>query len=227
MQVQSDSCAKSLRTGRCDTKPKRHHGAIRQRTRDLIARSIVSCIGLLSPLTYGQSDREPTQAAIVPSTQAPVPLRSAPQRTWTQALLFDVTAGFVPYANDVPLMVGMGVRIAGIHEVWARAGYIPTGDDTGYAFGCGGYRAALRPHKIVRPIFGALFAGLPATCGHDDMGRPQCTPEPLFILAGTAGVRFEPVPWLGVFSVLTLGADSYPNPFGMIELGASFALPLQ
>ena len=181
----------------------------------------------LPPATYSpSSSNEPAQVLSAPVSPAPPPRSAAPQRTWSTALLFDVATSFVPYANDVPLMVGVGVRIAGIHELWARFGYNPTGDDVGYAFGCGGYRVALRQHKLVRPLLGGLFAGLPATCSHDDRGRPVCTTSPLFIIAATAGVRIEPLPWLGIFSVLTLGTDTYPNPFGMIELGVSFALPL-
>ena len=139
----------------------------------------------------------------------------------------DVTAGFVPFANDVPVMVGAGARIARIHEVWGRFGYMTTGDDVRVAFGVAGYRLALRPDKLVRPLFGAMFAGLPATCTHDAEGRPSCTGAPLFIFAATAGVRVEPVPWLGVSSVLSLGTYTYPNPFGMVELGVSFAWPLR
>ena len=146
---------------------------------------------------------------------------------WSEALFLDVTAGFVPFANDVPVMVGAGARIARIHEVWGRFGYMTTGDDVRVAFGVAGYRLALRPDKLVRPLFGAMFAGLPATCTHDAEGRPSCTGAPLFIFAATAGVRVEPVPWLGVSSVLSLGTDTYPNPFGMVELGVSFAWPLR
>jgi hypothetical protein len=79
----------------------------------------------------------------------------------------------------------------------------------------------------VRPTFGALFAGVPATCFHDSNGAPSCTNVPLFIFAGTAGVRFEPKPWLGVSAILSVGSDSYPNIFGMVEIGVSLVLPLR
>jgi hypothetical protein len=145
---------------------------------------------------------------------------------WSDAVVLELAEGFVPVANDIPLMAGAGLRFGDVHEIWARAGYMPIGDDVGHGFGCAGYRAALRPHKIVRPVLGGLFAGLPATCGHDAMGRPSCTSTPLFILAATGGVRIEPVPWLGLSAVILLGVDSYPNPFGMIEIAQTFALPL-
>jgi hypothetical protein len=150
--------------------------------------------------------------------------RAAP--TWANAVFIELASGFVPFANDVPLMVGIGVRAAGIHEVWARAGYMPVGDDIGHGFGAVGYRAALRPERLVRPIVGGLVAGLPATCAHDAQGRPRCARPPLFIFAAHGGVRLEPVPWLGFSALLSLGVDTYPNPFGMVELAASFALPL-
>lgn len=54
---------------------------------------------------------------------------------------------------------------------------------------------------------------------------PSCVPPPLFIFSATGGVRFEPVPWLGFSAALLLGVDSYPNPFGMVELGVTFVLP--
>ena len=147
-------------------------------------------------------------------------------RGYSQALFVDVTVGFVPYANDVPLMLGAGIRFAEIHELWARVGFIiGVGDDRGYTFGSAGYRLALRPGRRVRPLLGGLVAGLGATCTHDALGQPSCTPTPLFIFAATGGVRIEPVPWLGLFTVLTFGTDTYPNPFGMLELGVSFALP--
>lgn len=187
------------------------------------ALGVAAWVVLGAPAAQAQTpftDPPPAVALAVPPTRG-----STPARTWADAVFIDVAASFVPYANDVPLMVGIGVRFAGRHELYARAGYIPVGDDRRYGFGCGGYRVALRPRKIVRPIFGAMVAGLPASCGHDAQGQPQCTAATLFIFAGTAGVRFEPVPWLGIFSALTLGTDSYPNPFGMLELGASLALP--
>lgn len=151
---------------------------------------------------------------------------SAPARSGSRALLVEAAVGFVPYANDVPTMLGLGLRLASVHEVWARAGYMPTGDDRGYGFGVAGYRAVFRPARRVRPTVGGLFAALPATCGHDAAGRPSCAPDPLFILAATGGVRLEPVPWLGVTATLSLGVDSYPNPFGMVEVAVTVALPL-
>ncbi len=142
------------------------------------------------------------------------------------AILFESAAEFVPVANDVPVMLGAGLQLAGIHEMWARAGYMPTGDDRGHVFGVGGYRLVLRPHRTWRPIVGALFAGLPDTCTHDARGNPQCAPPPLFVFAALGGVRLEPVPWLGFSAVLSLGTDTHPNPFGMVELSVTFTLPL-
>lgn len=168
-------------------------------------------IATLSPAAFGQ-DHAPSQA-----TSAP---------TYASAVVLDVATGYVPYVNDVPLMVGAGVRLGRVHEIWARAGYMPVGDDVGHGFGCAGYRAVLRPQRVVRPLVGGLLAGLPATCGHDAAGRPSCTSTPLFVLAATGGVRLEPVPWLGISAVLSLGLDSYPNPFGMIEISQTFTLPL-
>jgi hypothetical protein len=145
--------------------------------------------------------------------------------TGSNALFVEVAGGFVPYANDVPIMVGAGARLAGIHEVWARFGYMTTGDDVELGFGVVGYRLVLRPRKFVRPLFGGLVAGLPATCTHDALGQQACSRVPLFISAATAGVRVEPKPWLGLFTVLSLGTDTYPNPFGMVELGVSLSWP--
>lgn len=132
----------------------------------------------------------------------------------------------MPYANDVPLMLGLGVRAFPCHEVWARIGYMPTGDDVGHGFAVVGYRAVLRPGRVVRPVIGAYFAGLTATCGHDDAGRPSCSPDVLYIFSATGGVRFEPRPWLGLSALLSFGIDSYPNPFGMVEVATTFFLPL-
>jgi hypothetical protein len=134
----------------------------------------------------------------------------------------EIATGFVPVANDVPILIGIGLRFARMHELWARAGTMPTGDDVGLRFGVGGYRIALRPDAVVRPIFGAFVAGLPDACGHDANGRRTCEGFPLLVFAGTAGVRLEPVPWFGVFAELALGLDSYPNPFGIVQLGLSF-----
>lgn len=147
-------------------------------------------------------------------------------RAQSTALLVDASTGFVPYANDVPMMFGAGVRFLDIHEVWGRFGYMPNGDDVGHAFGVAGYRAVLRPGHVVRPFLGGLVAGLPATCGHDSAGRPDCSSKALFIFAATGGVRFEPARWLGLWLGLSLGTDTYPNPFGMVEAGVSFAIPL-
>ncbi len=146
-------------------------------------------------------------------------------RAQTKAIVLDVTTGFVPYANDVPVMFGAGIRLAKVHEIWARFGYMPTGDDVRYAFGVIGYHAALRPDRVVRPIFGGLIARLATTCTHDANG-PTCAHPPLFIFAATGGVRIEPRPWLGLSVMLSLGVDSYPNPFGMVELGLSFFIPI-
>ena len=46
------------------------------------------------------------------------------------------------------------------------------------------------------------------------------------LTSGTVSDSIEPVKWLGVNLSLAFGLDSYPNPFGMVELGVSFALPL-
>jgi hypothetical protein len=146
--------------------------------------------------------------------------------TFSDALFVEASVGFVPYANDLPLMISGGVRFAKLHEIWLRGGFMPTGDDVRLGFGAAGYRVVLRPGRVVRPLFGGLFAGLPETCAHDAAGNPTCDKTPIFIFAATAGVRFEPVPWLGLAASLSFGLDSYPNPFGMVELGASFALPL-
>ena len=154
------------------------------------------------------------------------PARIEPAPTFRDALFVEASTAFIPYANDVPLMISGGVRFARIHEVWLRGGFMPTGDDVRLGFGAAGYRVVLRPGSVVRPLFGGLFAGLPETCSHDAMGDPTCQRTPIFIFAATGGVRFEPVRWLGVALSLSFGLDSYPNPFGMVELGVSFALPL-
>ena len=152
--------------------------------------------------------------------------RAEPHRSYSTAVFVEAGTAFIPYANDVPLMLSGGVRFADIHEVWLRGGFMPTGDDVRLGFGAAGYRAVLRPGRVVRPFFGGLFAGLPETCSHDAMGNPACEKTPIFIFAATGGVRFEPVRWLGIALSLSFGLDSYPNPFGMVELGVSFALPL-
>jgi hypothetical protein len=148
------------------------------------------------------------------------------ERTYGTALFAEVSSGFVPYAKDVPLLFGGGVRFAHVHEVWARGGVMLTGDDRGLGLGVFGYRAALRPGRIVRPILGGFVAGLPETCGHDLQGNPSCTAKALFVFAASAGVRIEPVRWLGLFSEVALGVDTYPNPFAILQAGLTLALPL-
>jgi hypothetical protein len=151
---------------------------------------------------------------------------SFPAHAQSTAAVVDITTGFVPVANDIPIMLGAGVRFARVHEVWGRFGYFPTGDDRRFAFGVLGYRVAFRPNQIVRPVVGGLIAGLPTTCTHDANHNQNCEQTPLFIFSATAGVRFEPTPWLGISTMLSLGVDSYPNPFGMVEVGVSFFIPL-
>ena len=188
------------------------------------ALGIGSWLLLSAALLHAQTaERDPRPSLELPRPPGPAP--AAARRTFTDAVFADATAVFIPYANDLLLMIGAGVRIAGIHELWARAGYIALGDDTRYGIGSGGYRVALRPQRMVRPVLGALVAGEAATCDHDASGHPVCTPTALFILAGTAGVRIEPVPWLGLATAVALGTDSYPHPFAMLELGVSIALP--
>lgn len=136
------------------------------------------------------------------------------------------STAFIPYANDVPIMLSAGVRVAKLHEMWIRGGYMPTGDDVRLGFGATGYRVVLRPEKVLRPFFGALFAALPETCSHDSMGNPTCTKAPIFIWSAVAGLRIEPHPVVGIDVSIALGVDSYANPFGMVELGFSFAYPL-
>src|SRR5262245_7438176 len=110
-------------------------------------------------------------------------------------------------------MVGLGVRLGGVHELSTRVGFMPTGDDVRLGFGVLGYRAVLRPGRFVRPVFGGFVAGLPESCGHDAAGNPRCTKDRLFILSAIGGVRLEPTPWFGVSTTLALGMDTYPNPF--------------
>jgi hypothetical protein len=142
------------------------------------------------------------------------------------ALLVEATSGFVPFGNDVPLMLGVGVELAQRHELLARVGWMPTGDDVNHAFGVVGYRAVFRPGRWVRPYVGALVVGLPATCGHDALSRPACAATPLFIFSATGGVRFEPTPWLGLAVALSAGVDTFPNPFAMLEVGVVWRFPL-
>lgn len=150
----------------------------------------------------------------------------AEARDFSTAIFIEPSTAFIPYANDVPLMLSAGVRVAKMHEMWLRAGYMPTGDDIRLGFGATGYRIVLRPERVVRPFFGGLFAGLPESCTHDAAGNPTCTKVPIFIWSATAGLRIEPVPAVGINLSLSIGIDSYANPFGMVELGVSFALPL-
>lgn len=151
---------------------------------------------------------------------------AAPARTYRDALFVEALVGFSPIFNDVPLMVGLGVRVADVHELWARAGVFVNGWDIGYGIGAIGYRAALRPRRRVRPLVGAFIAGEPATCtGLTSAGHPMCHPDPLFYFAANGGLRLEPRPWLGVLSTLSIGVDSIGFPFGMIEVGMSLALP--
>ena len=140
-------------------------------------------------------------------------------------LFADVLTAFVPYANDVPVMMGGGVQVALRHEIFAHVGLFPTGDDRGYGVAEIGYRYATRPGKWLRPLFGGRIAAVPATCGHDDVGRPQCVAQGLFIFAASVGLRVEPQPWIAVSSSLSIGVDSYPNPFGMVDVGLTFPLP--
>ncbi len=143
------------------------------------------------------------------------------------ALLVEAATGWVPYANDVPLTIGVGVRFLDVHELWVRGGYFPRGDDQWRGVGVGGYRVVFRPRRVVRPTIGAMVAGVSATCSHDSTGAPVCTDSPLFIFAATGGVRIEPAPWIGFSAIISFGTDSYPNPFGMVELAVTFALPLK
>jgi hypothetical protein len=155
-----------------------------------------------------------------------LPPATLPPLDFSDAFLAEAAVAFVPYANDIPIMTGLGVRLANIHEIWVHGGFMPTGDDVGLGFGVLGYRAVLRPERFARPLLGAFVAGLPETCTHDASGEPTCSSSRLFIASATGGLRLEPTPWLGVSIALAAGVDTYPNPFGMIELGLTFALPL-
>lgn len=167
--------------------------------------------------------RLPVAAAIGVAVCAGGGARASETREPASAFV-EFATSFVPYANDAPFMLGGGVRIANRHEIWARGGYVLTGDDRRLGFATGGYRYALRPGKLVRPVLGTLVAVIPETCGHDALGNPDCQKKPLFIFAGTAGVRFELSEGFAVAATLTLGTDSYPNPFGMIEGAFVFTL---
>ncbi len=152
-------------------------------------------------------------------------LLAAPSAWADRDVLIELNVGFVPVANDVPIMIGAGVRFDQRHEVWARIGWFTTGDDVNHPFGVIGYREVFRPGALVRPFVGGLIADLPATCGHDAQGTPSCSAPPLYVFSANAGVRIEPCPWLGLYAALMLGIDSYPNPFGLVELGVTFFLP--
>lgn len=149
----------------------------------------------------------------------------APERSAEHAFLVELSTGFVPVANDVPMMLSAGLRLAGAHEVWVRGGYMPTGDDAGLGFFALGYRVVLRRDRWLRPILGGLGAVLPEQCTHDAERRPTCDRIPLFVVAATAGLRIEPVRTLGFYAQVALGMDSYPNPFGMAEAGMTVVLP--
>jgi hypothetical protein len=140
-------------------------------------------------------------------------------------LFYDTAAGYIPFANDVPIMTGAGVRFADRHEIWARGGIFALGDDIRHGFGVGGYRAVFRRGRFFRPILGGLFAGLPDTCTHDRFDRPKCKPPPLFVFAALGGFRLEPARWFGIDLLLSLGTDTHPNPFGMAELGVTVSQP--
>ena len=64
---------------------------------------------------------------------------AAPTRTFRDAVFVEAFVGFSPIFNDVPLMLSIGVRIADIHEVWARAGVFVNGWDVGYTLAAVGY----------------------------------------------------------------------------------------
>ena len=185
----------------------------------LWAAGFVQSSPLLGPAAAAEP--EPPAAAEPPAGETP----AAPARTWRDAVFVEALVGFSPIFNDVPLMVGLGVRIADIHEPWARAGFFANGWDVGYAIAAVGYRAALRPRRLVRPLVGAFIAGEPATCTGIANGHPVCHPTPLFYFAANGGLRLEPRPWLGFLSTLSIGIDSIGFPFGMIEVGVSLALP--
>lgn len=53
----------------------------------------------------------------------------APPPAWSRALFVEASTAFIPHANDVPLMLSAGLRLASIHELWVRGGFMPTGDD--------------------------------------------------------------------------------------------------
>lgn len=91
----------------------------------------------------------------------------------------------------------------------------------GYAIAAVGYRAALRPRRLVR----AFIAREPATCTGIANGHPMCQRNPLFYFAANVGLRLEPRPCLGFLSTLSIGIDSIGFPFGVIEVGVSLALP--
>lgn len=183
------------------------------------------CTGgyVLLSLQAGAAAAEPALPAAAPPAGEST---AAPARSFRDAVFVEAFVGFSPIFNDVPLMLSLGVRIADIHEVWARAGLFANGWDVGYTIAAVGYRAALRPRRRVRPLVGALIAGEPATCtGISPTGHPMCSPHPLFYFAANGGLRVEPRPWLGILSTLSIGVDSIGFPFGLIDFGISLALP--
>lgn len=194
----------------------------------------LGCIGWLAVLAALASGAHAQPADLPPAAIAvPIPAAAAGPpagameraRTYSEAVFFDAAVAFVPYVNDVLPMVGVGVRIARIHELWVRIGYFAAGDDREYGYGSGGYRVALRPGKRVRPLLGALVAAVPETSDHNAYGARINRPEPLLAVAATAGFRIEPVPWLGLGPLLALGIDSTVHPIGLVELAVSVALP--
>ena len=194
---------------------------LRRRLRWLAGLCAGGFVLLSLPMGTAAAGAEPPAAATLAGESS-----AAPQRTFRDAVFVEAFVGFSPIFNDVPLMLSVGVRIADVHEVWARAGFFANGWDVGYAIAGVGYRAALRPHRIVRPLVGVLIAGEPATCtGITSTGHPMCSPNPLFYFAANGGLRLEPRPWLGILSTLSIGVDSIGFPFGLIDLGVSFALP--
>ncbi len=177
--------------------------------------------GMLAPMTRGAAAFALATLLLVGAARGEEPQPKEAEN----AFLVELSTGFVPEANDVPMMLSAGLRLAGAHEVWVRGGYMPTGDDAGLGFFALGYRVVLRRDRWLRPILGGLGAVLPEQCTHDAERRPTCDRVPLFVVAATAGLRIEPVRTLGFYAQVALGMDSYPNPFGMAEAGMTVVLP--